>query len=51
MTLQFNGQNTFKGVSYDLPLNQAFMRKLSLKNRWDAAAVSGAGNDLAVSFA
>jgi hypothetical protein len=51
MTLQFNGQNTFKGVSYDLPLNQAYMRKLSLKNRWDPNALSGAGNDLTVSFA
>jgi hypothetical protein len=51
MTLQFNGQNTFKGVSYDLPLNQAYMRKLSLKNRWDPTALSGAGNDLLVSFA
>ena len=43
MTVQFNGQNTFKGVSYDLPLNQAYMRKLSLKNRWDSTRSAGRG--------
>jgi hypothetical protein len=47
MTLQFNGQNTITKLPYDLPLNQAFMQKLSLKNRFDPTAAG----DLSVSFA
>jgi hypothetical protein len=47
MTIQFNGQNTIMDLPYDLPLNQAFMHKLSLKNRFDP----NAGGDVSVSFA
>jgi hypothetical protein len=47
LTIQFNGQNTITDLPYDLPLNQAFMQKLSLKNRFDATA----GQDLSISFA
>jgi Phage tail tube protein len=47
MTLQFNGQNTITDLPYNLPLNQAFMQKLSLKNRYDPSA----SNDISVSFA
>jgi hypothetical protein len=47
LTLQFNGQNTIKALPYDLPLNQAFMTKLSLKNRFDP----GASGDVSASFA
>jgi hypothetical protein len=50
LTLAFNGQNTITKLPYDLPLNQVFLRKLSLKNRWDPSANSGAGGDIAVSF-
>jgi hypothetical protein len=47
LTIQFNGQNRIKSVPYDLPLQQAFMRKLSLKNLFDASATQ----DLSISFA
>jgi hypothetical protein len=47
MTLAFNGQNTITDLPYDLPLNQAFMQKLALKNRFDP----GAAGDISVSFA
>ena len=47
MTLAFNGQNRITKLPYDLPLNQAFMQKLSLKNVFDSSAAS----DIGVSFA
>ena len=47
LTLQFNGQNTIVDLPYDLPLNQAYMTKLSLKNRFDP----NAGEDLGFSLA
>ncbi len=47
LTLQFNGQNTILDLPYDLPLNQAFMTKLSLKNRFDP----NAGQDLSFGLA
>jgi hypothetical protein len=47
LTIQMNGQNTIKSLPYDLPLNQAFMQKLSLKNRFDPTA----GADISISFA
>jgi len=47
LTLMFNGQNTITQLPYDLPLNQAFMRKLSLKNRFDPTA----GGDISFSLA
>jgi hypothetical protein len=46
-TIQFNGQNRIKSLPYDLPLNQAFMQKLSLKNLFDPSATG----DVSVSFA
>jgi hypothetical protein len=47
MTLQFNGQNTITDLPYDLPLNQAFMQKLILKNRYDPSQ----SQDISVTFA
>jgi hypothetical protein len=47
MTLQYNGQNTISALPYDLPLNQVFLQKLSLMNRFDPSA----SGDISVSFA
>jgi hypothetical protein len=44
--IDFNGQNTIDPLTLDLPLDQAFMEKLSLFNRFDVSATS----DIAVSF-
>ena len=49
-TFQFNGKNHITKLPYDLPLDKAFMTKLSLKNRWDPTALSGVGQDLSVAF-
>jgi hypothetical protein len=38
LALQFNAQNTILDLPFDLPLNQAFMTKLSLRNRFDPSA-------------
>lgn len=45
LTLNFGGRNHITDLPYDLPLDKAFMTKLSLKNRWDPTANSGAGGD------
>lgn len=38
LTIQFNGQNTITDLPYDLPLNQVFKQKMTLKNRFDVSA-------------
>jgi hypothetical protein len=45
-SINFNGKNHIVKLPYDLPLNRAFMQKLSLKNRFDPEAAL----DLTVSF-
>jgi hypothetical protein len=45
-TIQFNGKNHITKLPYDLPLDKAFMEKLSLKNRFSPSA----GEDLSVAF-
>ena len=45
-TLDFHGKNHITKLPYDLPLNQAFMQRLTLKNRFDP----GTASDLDVSF-
>jgi hypothetical protein len=47
LTIQFNGQNRITDLPYDLPLNRAFMQKLSLVNLFDQTA----GQDISISFA
>jgi hypothetical protein len=51
LTLQFNGQNTILDLPRDLPLDKAYMTKLSLRNRWDPAATAGYNQDLTFSLA
>jgi hypothetical protein len=45
-TINFHGKNHITKLPYDLPLNQAFMQKLVLKNRFDP----GAASDLDISL-
>lgn len=46
MLINMNAQNTITGLKRDLPLDRAFMQKLTLMNRFDPAAVAA----LTVSF-
>lgn len=47
LTIQYNGQNTITDLPYDLPLNQVFKQKMTLKNRFDVSATQ----DLSFSLA
>lgn len=47
LTIAMNAQNTILGLPYDLPLDKAYMQKLTLLNRFDPAAAG----DLAIGFA
>ncbi len=47
LTFTFNGQNTITDLPYDLPLNQIFKQKMTLKNRFDSSAAA----DLSFSLA
>ncbi len=44
--IDFHVKNTITNLNYDLPLNQVFMEKLILTNRFSPADTA----DLAVSF-
>jgi hypothetical protein len=46
-TVQFNGKNHIAKLPYDLPVDKAYMTKLSLKNRFSPSA----GEDMSVTFA
>lgn len=46
--LDFCGKNHVSKVPFDLPLGKEFQQKISLMNKWDAAAASGAGGDVIV---
>jgi hypothetical protein len=50
VTINMYSANKITGLTYQLPNNQDYLQPITLTSRWDAAAVSGAGGDLAVSF-
>jgi hypothetical protein len=45
-TIGFNGNNHINKLPYDLPLGKSFMQKMTVRNKWDATALSGAGADV-----
>lgn len=51
MTIQLNSNNIRTALPLNLANGKAFFQKLTLSNQFDGAALSGAGQDLSVSFA